>query len=104
MITVTKDNFENEVLKSDKPFLLEFWASWCAPCKMMAAAVDALEEEYGSSIRFGKINADDHEDIVEKYTVRGLPTMLLFSNGKVAERFVGLTPKDNVETILNYHV
>jgi thioredoxin 1 len=102
--TITKENFDQEVLKSEKPFLLEFWASWCAPCTMMAATMDSLNEEYGDSIVFGKINADENEEIVEKYTVRGLPTVLLFFEGKVVETFVGLTPKDNMQNILKYHI
>lgn len=102
--TITAENFESEVLKSDKPFLLEFRADWCAPCTMMAATMDSLNEEYGSNLAFGKINADDYDDIVEKYSVRGLPTLLLFKEGKVAEKFVGLTPRDNMINVLKYHI
>lgn len=102
--TITNDNFESIVLKSDRPFLVEFWASWCAPCTMMAATIDALDEKYSESLAFGKLNSDENPDIVERYEVRGLPTLLLFVNGKVEERFVGLVPRDNIERILQFHI
>ena len=102
--TLTDENFENEVLKSPLPYLVEYWASWCAPCTMMAATVDAIAEKYGDRLAVGRINSDDNPDIAERYEVRGLPTVLMFVNGKVAERFVGLVPKEDVERVLEFHL
>ena len=105
MNTVLTDaNFDAEVLKSDRPYLVSFWADWCAPCTMMAATIDSLRERFGDSFAYGKINSDDNPKTVEEYQVRGLPTVLLFRGGKVAEKFVGLVPRDNMERVLEFHI
>lgn len=104
LASVNAQNFENDVLKSQQPYLLEFWASWCAPCTMMAATMEAVAEKYQGKIIVGRINSDEHPELCETYEVRGLPTALLFRGGKVIERFVGLVPKANIEGVISMHV
>ena len=103
MTILTDANFNEEVIKSTKPYLVSFWAEWCAPCTMMAATIEALQERFGDAFAYGKINSDDNPKTVEEHQVRGLPTVLLFRNGKVAEKFIGLVPRDNMERILEFH-
>ena len=99
--TFTDDNFEAEVLKSDKPVLVDFWAEWCGPCRMMAPTVDALAQEYAGRIKVGKMNVDDSPSTPPRYQVRGIPTLLIFKNGQVADQYVGVTSKDTVVKMLD---
>lgn len=92
IIQLTSDNFENEVLKSDKPVLVDFYADWCGPCKMMAPVVDQIAEE-NEDIKVGKINVDDEQDIASKYGVMSIPTIGFFKNGDIVEKSIGAKPK-----------
>ena len=92
VITITNANFESEVLQSEKPVLVDFWASWCGPCKMMSPVVDEIAEELGS-IKVGKINVDDQPQLAQKFGVMSIPTLILFKNGAVAAQTVGAQPK-----------
>ncbi len=93
IITLTTDNFQQEVLKSPSPVLVDFWAEWCGPCKMIAPILDELADEYSGRARIGKVDIDQHQSLAAEYGVRAIPTLLLFQNGQVAEQIVGLRSK-----------
>jgi|SRR6266403_2074273 thioredoxin 1 len=93
IITLTTDNFQQEVLKSPSPVLVDFWAEWCGPCKMIAPILDELADEYSGRARIGKVDIDQHQALAAEYGVRAIPTLLLFQNGQVAEQIVGLRSK-----------
>ena len=97
IVTLTKDNFEQEVLKSITPVLVDFWAEWCGPCKMIAPILDELADEYAGKVSIGKVNIDDHQNLATEYGVRAIPTLLLFQNGQVAEQIVGLRSKRDLK-------
>ena len=94
-IILTSENFENEVLKSDKNVLVDFWASWCGPCKMLAPTIEAIAEEY-DSFKVGKVNVDDEPDLAQAYGISSIPTLILFKDGKAADMMVGLRSKDGI--------
>lgn len=103
-MSLSDDQFEAEVLKSSVPYLVEFWAPWCAPCKMMAVTIEAVAEKYGERLAVGKMNVDENQNTVDKFDIRGVPTLLFFMNGKVEEKFVGLVPRDSIERTLDFHL
>ncbi len=99
-ITLTKDNFENEVLKADKPVLVDFWATWCGPCKMLAPVIKEISEEYANEVKVCKVNVDDEEELAEQFQVMSIPMLLVFKNGQVVNKAVGSMPKENVLALL----
>ncbi len=100
VITITKDNFEAEVLKSDKTVLVDFWASWCGPCKILSPVVDEIAEET-PSIKVGKVNVDDEMELAQMFQVASIPTLLVFKNGKVVKQSVGVQPKAAIVAMVN---
>ena len=95
-IVLTVENFENEVLKSDKPVLVDFWATWCGPCRMIAPIIEEIASDYAGKIKVGKINVDEQEELAVRYGISSIPTLLLFKNGEVAKKTLGYMPKDAV--------
>jgi thioredoxin 1 len=93
-------NFETEVLQSNIPVLVDFWASWCQPCKAIAPHVDALAEDYEGKVKVGKVNVDENPATPAKYGIRGIPTLILFKDGKVVDQVVGAVPKAQLEALL----
>jgi thioredoxin 1 len=90
---VGDDNFNSDVLQSGKPVLVDFWAEWCGPCKMIGPALEEISDELGEQVTIAKLNIDDHPDTPAKYGVRGIPTMILFKDGQPVETKVGAAPK-----------
>lgn len=92
-----EENFENEVLNSEKTTIVDFYADWCGPCKMMSPVIDKIEEENVENIKVGKVNVDDNQELAMKYNVMSIPTILIFKNGNIAKTFVGVTAKQEIE-------
>ncbi len=97
----TEANFEAEVLKAEKPVLVDFWAEWCMPCKMVAPAVAELASENAEVLKVGKVNVDNSPGIASKYGIRSIPTLLVFKNGQVAEKAVGAVAKDTLQELVD---
>ena len=104
VIEVTDINFEKEVLNSKIPVLVDFWAEWCQPCRVLSPTIQALAEEYGDKVKIGKLNVDENKAISARYRIRGIPTVLLIKNGRVKEQVVGLTSKDNLSRLIEKHM
>ena len=100
-IDVNEENFDSVVMNSDKPVLVDFWAEWCGPCKMLTPTIDALAEEYKDTSSIVKINVDDSPAIATKYGIRSIPSILLFNNGDVVEQRVGAVSKDELAGMLD---
>ncbi len=100
-ITLTDNNFEEEVIKSDKPVLIDFWAVWCGPCKIIAPVVEELASEYEGKIKVGKLDVDENQQASIKYGVRSIPTLLIFKDGKVKDTIIGAVPKSQIVQKLN---
>ncbi len=100
MIDFTDQNFESEVLESDTPTMVDFWAEWCAPCKMIAPTVEELAAEYEGKIRIGKLNIDENPSTPTKFGIRGIPTLIIFKGGQPVEQIVGVKSKADLKTAI----
>jgi thioredoxin 1 len=98
--TITRDNFETEVVKSDKTVLVDFWASWCGPCRMLSPVIDEIAEER-SDVKVGKVNVDEQPELAEHFGVMNIPTVAVFKNGKLTQTSVGVRPKEAIEALLD---
>jgi thioredoxin 1 len=100
---LTEATFESSVLKSEKPVLVDFWAVWCGPCRQVAPIVEALAEKWGAKASVVKLNVDDVPSVAEKYGIMSIPTLMLFKNGQVVERVIGLSPQSALEKKFETH-
>jgi thioredoxin 1 len=100
IVQVTDADFEAEVLKADRPTLVDFWAPWCGPCRAIAPLVEALAEEKKGVLKVAKVNVDDNPNTASSYGVRSIPTLLLFKDGKLVDTLIGMVPKDRLETFV----
>jgi thioredoxin 1 len=98
---ITDSSFEADVLKSDKPVLVDFWAEWCGPCKMIAPVLDELANEYGGKVKIAKVNIDEHQNLAAQYRVTAIPTLLVFKGGQVVEQMVGAKSKRDLKASLD---
>ena len=101
IVTLTEDNFESEALKSSSPVLVDFWAEWCGPCKMISPVLDELANEYQGKVKIGKINVDEHQELAAQFRVTAIPTLLVIKNGQVAEQMVGAKSKRDLKASLD---
>jgi thioredoxin 1 len=102
--TLTDGNFEDTVNKSGKPVLVDFWAEWCGPCRRMAPTVDELATDYDGRVVVGKMNVDENPATPMRFSIRGIPTLLLFKGGQIVEQVVGLADKDSLKKLIDKHV
>ncbi len=100
VLAFTDSNFDREVLQSDVPVLVDFWATWCAPCKAIAPLIDTVADEYVGKVKVGKVNVDENQATPGKYGVRGIPTIILFKGGAVLDQVVGAVPKSQIDALI----
>lgn len=103
-VTFTDSNFDQEVLTSEVPVLVDFWAEWCGPCRMMTPTVDAIATDYNGKLKVGKLNVDENNQTAMRFQVRGIPMLLLFKGGKVVDQRVGAMGKNEVQKMIDAHV
>jgi len=101
MVTITRENFEAEVLKSDIPTLVDFWAEWCGPCRAIAPVLEKLAVEYQGRVKIGKLNVDQYSDVAQKYLVSSIPNMKIFKDGVIAEEIVGAVPEGEIRSVFD---
>lgn len=101
---VTDASFDADVLKSDKPVLVDYWAEWCGPCKMIAPILDDLSKDYGGRLQIAKMNVDENQDVPAKYGIRGIPTLMIFKGGQLLETKVGALPKAQLAAFVDKHL
>jgi thioredoxin 1 len=101
VVTLTDGSFDTEVLQSNVPVMVDFWAEWCGPCKMLGPTIDQLADEYQGKVKVAKLNVDDNMNTASRYNIRGIPALLIFQGGQVREQLVGAQPKEKIAQALN---
>jgi thioredoxin 1 len=101
LITLTEANFQQEVMESPIPVLVDFWATWCGPCRMLSPVVDEIAQEYARKVKVGKVNVDDEMGLAMAYQVNSIPTLLVFRQGQLVDQSVGVVPKEHILSMLN---
>ncbi|XZE34939.1 thioredoxin [Pirellulaceae bacterium SH501] len=96
----TEQGFDSDVLQSTQPVLVDFWATWCGPCRQIAPLIDELAVKYDGAVRIGKVNVEDHPELAQRYGINAIPTLLLFKEGEIIERFQGIPPRTKLEAAL----
>ena len=104
IMTLTSGNFDEETKRAESPILVDFWAEWCGPCRMVAPVLEQLATDYKGKVRIGKVNVDEHSGVAAKYGVQSIPTLLLFKQGKVVEQYIGFTSKDVLVKLIDKHL
>jgi len=104
VITLNEQNWQEEVLNSDIPVLVDFWAPWCGPCRIIAPVVEELAQEYEGRLKVGKLNTDENPNIAMQYGIRAIPTVMLFKNGEVVDTRIGVHPKDALKSMIEQHL
>ncbi len=104
VLDLTKDNFDKEVLQSDKPVLVDFWAAWCGPCRMVAPIIEQVAEEFQGKAKVAKINVDEQSELAQQYRIMSIPTLIVFKDGKIAESVVGAKSKNDLSNMLNKYI
>ena len=99
-LKITRENFEREVLQSDKPVLIDFWASWCGPCRMLSPTISEIAEDYKGKVKVGKVNVDEEEELAAMFRVSSIPLLIVMKGGKVVNSAVGVRPKDQIVNML----
>jgi thioredoxin 1 len=104
ILELTTTNFDDETKKAGEPILVDFWAEWCGPCRMVAPILEQIATDYQGKARVGKVNVDEHSSIAARYGVQSIPTLLLFKQGKVVEQYIGATSKDTLAKLIDKHL
>ncbi|NBC30703.1 MAG: thioredoxin [Spirochaetes bacterium] len=103
-VEITTDNFEQEVLQSDVPVLVDFWAEWCMPCKMVAPVLEEMSKEYEGKLKIGELDVDNQADLAARYNVVSIPTLMVFKGGEVVDQQIGAAPRDRLEKLVQAHM
>jgi thioredoxin 1 len=104
IVTLTDGNFDSDVIGSQQPTLVDFWAEWCGPCRALAPAIDALATDYAGKVQVGKLNVDENPEVTMRFMVRGIPTVMLFKGGKVVDQLVGAVDKSVLKQMVDRHM
>ena len=104
VLEFTDANFQSEVLSGDQPVLVDFWAPWCGPCKMLTPTIEELANDFAGKVRIGKLNTDDNPDTASEHGISAIPTLMLFKNGTLVERMTGVVPKPQLTATINKHL
>ncbi len=99
-VTLTRENFENEILNSDRPVLIDFWASWCGPCRMLSPVISQIAEEYDGKVKVCKVNVDEETELASAFRVSGIPTLVVMKDGKITNTAVGVRPKSQIVSMI----